>query len=1149
MARGVPYGSGMKMGRDLLMKSINFEFLRPKWPELSGLGGFAEAYAHPDPVGAISKLRAFCEQIVEWIHHHHGLPKPFRANLNDLLHNQPFKDVIPEVVLSKLHALRMEGNNATHGNKGDTTTALRLVREAYNIARWLHVNYANGNVADCLEYAEPPEGGVEGFKQRREKRAILERIAAQEAQMQKLLADLENERSRAAHAEATVEERQAALEAALQATHKLQSVDPMAFNEEETRNYLIDQMLADEGWDVGKGITDTEEVKKEYPLSGQPTASGEGAADYVLMNDNGKPLAVLEAKRTSKNASEGRKQAELYADALEKQHGQRPVIFYTNGYDLWIWNDAAGEPPRKIYGFYSKDSLQHLVFQRTEKKSVSEVSANPHIAGRMYQIEAVRRVVEKFAEKKRKGLIVQATGTGKTRVAISLCDAMIKANWAKRILFVCDRRELRRQANNAFNEFLPSLPRTYVTGASAGNTTDRIFLSTYPAMMKIYQSFDVGFFDLIIADESHRSLYNRYRQLFEYFDCYQLGLTATPVDFVSRNTFKIFECDEGDPTAHYDYPTAVAQKYLVPFEVDTHTTPFLRSGIKYSKMTPEQRRQLEEDEELPQAIEFEQAEVDKIVYNKDTNRHIIRNLMDYGIRVGSRIGKTIVFARSMKHARLMEEVFNEMYPQYGGKFCQTIVSDDLRAESLIDDFKGDGTNPDLTVAISVDMLDTGVDVPECVNLVFAKPVYSYVKFWQMIGRGTRLCPDLFGPELDKTHFQIFDHWGNFERFEQDYKPAEPVRQKSLCERVFEARMKLAEAALEKQHHSAFQIATGLIAKQVADLPKGSIPIKEKWNQVLSVSSADTIRDFSAATKATLQQDIAPLMQWVEISRYEEAYKFDRMIAQLQAELIRGGGKFADLRDEVINLVSSLQINLSQVKAKLPVIERVKSDEFWDEVTVGDLEEIRDQLRGIIQFRRKGEVTKLDPIIIDVKEDESGVERKKHKVRLDKLEDLDMAAYRNRVNNVLQAIIDQNDTLRKIRLGQPVTANDLEDLCSLVLTQEPGLDLHNLMDYFEQAESLDEAIREIIGMDADAVRERFTAFVQAHPNLASHQIKFLDLLQNHIAKFGSIKTDDLYEPPFTTLHSDSLDGLFDESLADELFEIIGSFQPQGREEHE
>ena len=1124
-----------------IMKSINFEFLRPKWPELAGLGGFAEAYAHSDPVGAILKLRVFCEQVVEWIHHDQRLPKPYQANLVDLLNNQPFKDVVPEVVLSKLHAIRMEGNRAAHGNKGDTTTALRLMREAHNVGRWIFVNYAAGNVSECSVFDEPPQGGVESVQQRREKRAILERITAQEAQMQKMLADIEQQRSRADIAEATAEERKAALEAALSATQKLRNIDPLAFNEEETRKYLIDQMLADEGWDVGKGTTNTAEVVKEALVKYQVGTSGEGKADYVLEDDNGKPLGVVEAKKTAKDPQLGRKQAEQYADGLEKERGQRPVIFYTNGYDLWIWNDSAGEPPRKIYGFYSKDSLQHIHYQRTAKKPLSEVHANPEIAGRMYQIEAVRRVVEKFAEKKRKALLVQATGTGKTRVAVSLCDAMIKANWAKRILFLCDRRELRRQANNAFNEFLPSLPRTYVTGASAGNQVDRVFLSTYPAMMKVYESFDVGFFDLIIADESHRSLYNRYRQILEYFDCYQLGLTATPVEFVSRNTYDMFECDVGDPTANFDYTTAVEKGYLAPFEVITHTTKFLREGIKYSKMSEEQKRQLEEDEVLPKTIEFEQAHVDKAIYNKDTNRQILRNLMENGIKVGSRLGKSIVFARSIQHARLLEQLFNELYPQFGGKFCQTVVSDDPRAESLIDDFKGDGSNRDLTIAISVDMLDTGVDVPECVNLVFAKPVYSHTKFWQMIGRGTRLSPNLFGKGQHKTHFQIFDHWGNFEFFEQTYKKKEPSRSKSLSERVFESRLLLAEVALEKQNVPGFELATDLLSQQIADLPTNSIPIKENWGKVRSVSADGAIREFGHSTKATLQQDIAPLMQWIEISKYEEAYQFDRMIALLQTELIRGGAKFDDIRMDVVNLVSSLQINLSQVRANLQIIERVKSKEFWEEVSVGDLEEIRKLLRGIVQFRRKDAAPDGQAKVIDVKEDESETEHKKHKVRLDKLDNLDMAAYRNRVNNVLQAIIDQNETLRKIRIGQPVSEADLEDLCSLVLVQEPGLDLHDLMDYFKQAESLDQAIREIIGMDAYAVQTRFTEFVQAHSNMASHQIKFLDLLQNHIAKYGSIKTDDLYEPPFTTLHSDSLDGLFDESLADELFAIIGSFQ--------
>ena len=1131
-------------GDYLLMKSINFEFLRPKWPELAGLGGFAEAYTHSDAVGAISKLRMFCEQGVEWIHHDQRLPKPFQANLNDLLANQPFRDVVPDVVLSKLHGLRKEGNKSVHGNAGDTTSALRLLREAYNVGRWLYVTYAEGKVEDCPGFTEPPHGGVEGAAQRKEKRAILERIAAQEAQMQKLLADLEQERSRAKQAQATAEERRAALEAALKAKDKLQAVDPLSFNEAETRTYLIDQMLADEGWDVGKGAADTDQVKKEYPVSHQPTVTGEGAADYVLFDDNGKPLAVIEAKKTSEDPQKGRTQAKLYADGLEKDHSQRPVIFYTNGYDLWIWNDAAGEPWRKLYGFYSKDSLQHIVFQRTEKQPVSMISPNPAIAGRMYQIEAVRRIVEKFAQKKRKGLVVQATGTGKTRVAISLSDAMIRAGWAKRVLFLCDRRELRRQANNAFKEFLPSEPRTYVTGASAGDTDYRIYLSTYPAMMKVYESFDVGFFDLIIADESHRSLYNRYRQLFDYFDCYQVGLTATPVDFVARNTFKMFECEEQDPTANFTYEEAINHNpsYLVPFEVDTHTTQFLRVGIKYSQMSAEQRQQLEEDEEVPEAVEYEQVEVDKVVYNKDTNRHILRNLMDNGIRVadGSRLGKTIIFARSIKHARLLEELFNEMYPQYGGNFCQTIVSDDPRADSLIDDFKGEGNNPELTIAMSVDMLDTGVDVPEVVNLVFAKPVYSYVKFWQMIGRGTRLCLDLFGDDQDKTHFQIFDHWGNFERFEQGYKKAEPTRTRSLTERVFEERLNLAEAALDKQDSGAFDLAMDLIAKDIASLPTKSIAVREKWKQVQSVQRNETLKEFSAATKATLRQDVAPLTQWIDITRQEEAWKFDRLVARAQIELIRNSSKFDDLRDEIVVIVSSLRINLSQVKAKLPIIEKVKTSDFWNEVAVHDLEEVRKELRGIIQFRKYDDPQPVEPKVIDVTEDESQIERKRHKVKLEKLADLDMVAYRNRVNKVLQAIIDKSETLQKIKLGEPVSEKDLDDLCSLVLTQEPGLDLHDLADYFPQAGSLDRAIRGIIGMDAKAVHKRFTEFVQAHPNLASHQIKFLDLLQNHIAKYGSIEIGQLYEPPFTTLHVDGPDGLFDGTLVGELLDIISTF---------
>ncbi len=391
------------------------------------------------------------------------------------------------------------------------------------------------------------------------------------------------------------------------------------------------------------------------------------------MNDDpgDSPLGLIEAKRTAVNPELGRTQAKCYADGIEKERGQRPVIFYSNGFDTWIWDDAGRWTPRKLYGFYSKDSLQHLVRQRSERQDLTKIVPSPEIAGRLYQIRAVTEVLERFQNRRRKALIVQSTGTGKTRVAISFSEALIRAGWVKRILFLCDRRELRKQAHNAFKAFLPDEPRVYVTSQTYKEREHRIYLATYPAMMKCYETFDVGFFDLIIADESHRSIYNRYRDLLYYFDSQQVGLTATPrKDLISHNTYRLFDCEDNDPTSFYSYEDAIndVPAWLVPFEVHTYTTPFLRRGVKYTEMTPDQRRQLEEDETEPEAIQYEQREVDKHVFNKDTNRHILRNLMEQGITIegGSRLGKTIIFARNHNHAVLLQQLFDEMYPQYGG---------------------------------------------------------------------------------------------------------------------------------------------------------------------------------------------------------------------------------------------------------------------------------------------------------------------------------------------------------------------------------------------------------------------------------------------------------------------------------------------------
>lgn len=1113
------------------MKSINFEILKDRWPDLSNLGGFAEQYARPDPSSALIKLRLFAETMVQWAYREFGFPLPIRPNFYDLLDNDAFKSAIPTVVLDKLHSIRIHGNKAAHGDESSSRKSLWLLKEAYDLGKWLFVTFGGGKVENCPEYREPPIDGSETPKAQNDKKAVLEQLAAQEARLQELLEKLESERARK-----IVTGKKAEEVASLSQAGK-NVADELEFDEETTRRRLIDSMLVDARWNVAPNGENTEEVGQETEIRYQPTKSGTGYADYVLWDDNGKPLAVIEAKKTSKDAETGRKQASLYADGLEKMHGRRPVIFYTNGFDIWMWDDRQNYPPRKLYGFYSKDSLQYLVtFQIETKKPLDTIVPSAEIADRLYQLEAIKRVTERFAKKHRKALIVQATGTGKTRVAISLTDVLLRANWVKRVLFLCDRKELRKQAKNAYNDFLNE-PLAIVNAGTAKDRNQRIYLATYPAMMKIYQTFDVGFFDLIIADESHRSIYNRYLALFEYFDCLQIGLTATPVDFINRNTYRMFGCEEKCPTFYYSLDRAVEERCLVPFEVYTHTTRFLREGIKYKDLTDEQRQQLEDGGEDPELFDYEVRSIDKQIYNKDTNRAILRNLMENGIRNadGQHPGKSVIFARNHRHAVLLQELFHEMYPQYGGKFCHVIDNYDPRAEQLIDDFKA-SDNP-LTIAISVDMLDTGIDIPEIVNLVFAKPVRSKVKFWQMIGRGTRLCANLFGQGNDKKKFLIFDHWGNFEFFDERYVEAEPTQSKSLMQRLFEARIDLARNALSKARLEEFKQTAELIRKDINALPEESIAVREKWREKRNLSKPEILDAMSPATAATLRADIAPLMQWVDIRSHGDALRFDLLVTEMQTELVRESGGFDNLKDTMADLVGQLQMHLNPVREKAETIRKVQTAEFWDNVTVNELESVREDLRGVMRYRPKVNYAMPEPKIIDVRD-----EQVEYEARPANLGSVDMQAYRLRVEAALSELFDTNPTLQKIRAGETVTPNDLNALTSLVLTRHPGVDLDILKEFYQEtAMPLDHIIRSIIGMDIEAVKQRFAEFVRKHPSLTAKQTHFLGILQNHISLHGSIEIERLYDEPFITLDSEGPDGVFpkQEQIGD-LIEIIETF---------
>jgi len=1123
------------------MRSQNFEFLRPGRDNLADLAAFAEHYAHADPASSLIKQRSFVEQVVATIYERYHLRPPFTDNLNDLMNAEPFRQSVPEVVQSKLHTVRKAGNHAAHPRRPITSQlSLDCLAQLFDIARWFHVQIDSAPRSAAPEYVVPAPEPPHSAKTKE----ALEKLRLAEAKYASILARLEDETKKRLDAERTATEHATELEKLKEEGQQVAT--SLQFDEETTRRRFIDQALIAAGWNVGANGANTEQVRQEVRLCTMPTPSGEGFADYVLYGDDGKPLAVIEAKKTAKDARIGGEQARIYAACLEKETGVRPVIFFTNGIDIFLWDDAQGYPYRKVYGFYSKDSLEYLTYQRANKRALALVEPNLAIANRMYQLEAVKRVCERLSGNFRKALIVQATGTGKTRVAISLCDVLMRAGWVKRILFLCDRRELRKQADRVFKEFMPGEPRVVVDSSTANDRDKRIYLATYPAMMSCFEDFDVGFFDLIIADESHRSIYKKFRSLFQYFDALQIGLTATPVRFIERNTYDLFACEDGDPTSHFSFEDAIHSRppFLVPFRVMAVSTTFSRGGFRYADMTDEQRSELEDQDPQAQQVDYDPEDQDKHFFNRDTTRAIWHSLMEDGIResTGSHVGKTIVFARSHLHAVYLSEVFSEMYPQYGSAFCRVIDNQEPRAEQLIDDFK----NPDseLAIAISVDMLDTGIDVPEVVNLVFAKPVKSYVKFWQMIGRGTRLRKDLFGPGRDKAEFLIFDHWRNFWFFDERYREKQPSPQKSLLQHLFESRIELAQVAIDKMEQDTFEAAAALLLGDVrAVRDTGAIDVKDRWRELEQLADGDRIHQFSAATQADLLSIVAPLQHLRSIRGDEDAYRFDLLITRLQIQLAKGGPsapRVHDLRARVEAAVELLAKNQNPVKARADAINQVRNRDFWVAVEVHHLEGLRRELRGIMKYQQLPLATRVAPQIFDVTDD--GLVAEEY---IPRLEGLDLVEYKRRVESVLQEHFAENPTLQRIRAGESVREEELEELARLVLEVDDKANVKHLVGHDpDTRRSLLAVFRSLVGLDAQAVERAFLAFVHQHPRLSSQQLRFLQVLQNHIAQNGGIEVERLYAPPFTTIHAESVDGVFPEPGAvDDLLVILSAFFPR------
>lgn len=1117
--------------------STNFEFMKDRWPELAELASFAETYAYTDPASSLVKIRIFSERLVDVLYYELGLRKPYQARtFREYLDGRDFRRAIPSQIIDFLHFVRKEGNKGAHEAQSSNTSdsCLQMLENTHKLALWFYRTITKQPASS--EPYRRPEKPISAKK-------LQEEIEQREARIKQLEEEQTKKRNEHPKADATEEDLERTL------VNAIVEAETVGLTEAETRKQLIDSLLEDAGWTILNSTSQyspsSSEAQciKEYSASKLiTTKSGTGFIDYVLMGKSGLPIAVVEAKKTAEDAESGKTQAEDYANGIEKETGVRPFIYYTNGHDIFFWDDLS-YPERRVWGFFDLEKLEYLLFQRSNQKSLAEISIKTSIVDRDYQLEAIRRVFEDFElERRRSALLVMATGTGKTRVAMSIIDGLMRANWVKRVLFLVDRLELQDQAKDAFSDHIPDVSVSLVGSSSKDDPDARVYISTYPAMMNAFNRFNVGFFDLVIADESHRSIYKYYKEIFEYFDGLRLGLTATPIDYVQRNTYLFFGRPNRDPSFYFSLDEAVDHKppYLVNYTVDNQTTSFLQGGIKYDELTEEQREQLEEQDEEANMFDFSREDIDKVVMNKETNRMVLRNLMDNGIRNedGTRPGKTIIFARNHPHGKLIETIFDEMYPQYRGKLAKLIDYKDKRAKELIKGFKGKNKEFGyIDIAISVDMLDTGIDVPEVVNLVYAKPIYSKVKFWQMLGRGTRLCKDLFGPGKDKQEFVVFDPWRNFEFFGEN--PDGFVRDnesRSVPERLFGARIELLNRleSTSKNITGKYDMASivALIRDNIASLPNDSVTVRENWQFVEQVSKDVFWQKLDDQKAVLLQQYIKPLMRWRNIVGEADALAFDIKVSKLQVALASGDNDtFATLQEKVLDDVERLRTNLNQVKPELQLIQDMQRAIWWQNVTIEKLEDMRLRLRDLMRYRS---ATRTKAKVIDI--DDRVVKR-----TLTGVKETPMDEYRERLVDVLQELKSSNLTLQKIRRGIAITEADLVALQSLIFARIPYLTVEQLKElYPEYSNSLEKLIRSLIGMDELTVRIKFDEFRKRHTTMNANQLQFLALVEQEVVKGGGLDLAKLYQQPFTSIHNLGLDGVFKEEEADEIVGLIAQF---------
>lgn len=1113
-----------------------FDFLKAEFPAVHQSAIRAALAALGDARISCFYARVAVESSVTWaFEHDRSLPRPYDSNLSTLLHEPAFKALMGDQVFRKAKEVIRLGNRAAHdASPPSNRDAVASVSHLFEFLYWFGRTYIRGEkppaglTFDPRRLPPPSPNPVATAAKIRELQAEAEQAELARARAIELVADNERLEAELEQLRAEVAEAKARA-AAVPDTHD--------YSESDTRIYLIDLLLAESGWTLA------DKRDREFEVSGMPTGpgntSGKGYVDYVLWGDDGLPLAVVEAKKTGTSPSVGQQQAKLYADCLEAQYGRRPVIFYSNGIETWLWDDQMA-PPRQVAGFRTRSELELMIARRATRRSLADCPVDPEIAGRYYQERAIRRICESFeVDGQRKALVVMATGAGKTRTVIALADVLIRVNWAKRILFLADRQALVNQAANAFKEHLPdSSPVNLLTDK---DTDGRVYVSTYQTMMNLIPTkdssgvsrFGPGHFDLVVIDEAHRSVFAKYRAIFDWFDSLLVGLTATPKSEIDRNTYDLFDLETGVPTDEYGLEAAVEDGFLVPFRAMSVPLRFQREGIRYADLPPEEQAEwdeLEWDDEDGPPDEIGAEAVNKWLFNADTVDKVLAFVMTNGLKVdgGDKLAKTIIFAKNQRHAEFIGQRFNVNYPNYKGEFARVITNRTEYAQDLIDKFSL--TNSPPQIAISVDMLDTGIDVPDVANLVFFKIVRSATKFWQMVGRGTRLRPDLYGPGQDKDSFAIFDFCQNLEYFGQNPEGHDGGAGVPLSTRLFARRVELIETLDKLRAHPTERAELAeLLRSDIASMNADNFVVRphlrliERFRETIAWEPGEL--DDTAVTG--LVEILATLPTETETEPLPSK-QFDLIVLNLQLAMLRAEPTLDRLQRQVRTIAQILEEHsgIPAIAAELALIQDLQTDEWWTDATFAMVEDMRRRLRPLVALITKGS---REPLYTDFTDQlGEGIEVELGGGSVDSF-----AQFRKKAMAFMR---DREDHLavQRLRRNQPITETDISELERLL--GEVGGTADNIQRASTEAGSLGLFVRSLVGMDRSAAKDAFAEFLD-EGRYSANQIEYVNMVIDHLADTGTIEARRFYESPYTDVAPEGPDGLFEEADVDRLIAVV------------